>query len=69
MTEIVVKFKIPKELEHLKDRIEKALNEEVKDILRKFEALERARGCLKTDKTWKELEAEMYEGIYEDFCR
>jgi len=69
MAEIVIKVKIPKELEHLRDRIEKTVNEEVREIVRRFEALEKAKGCLKTDKTWEELEAEMYDGIYEDFHR
>jgi len=63
MAEIVIKVKIPKELEHLKDRIEKTVNEEVREIIKRFEALEKARGCLKTDKTWEELEAEMYDEI------
>jgi len=56
MAEIVIKVKIPKELEHLRDRIEKTVNEEVRKIVRRFEALKKAKGCLKTDKTWKELE-------------
>ena len=69
MGEIIIKAKIPKELEHLRDKIEKTVNEEVKEIIKRFEALRKAKGCLKTDKTWEELEAEMYDGIYEDFCR
>ena len=56
--EIVIKVKMPKELEHLKDRIEKTVYGEIREIIRRFEALEKARGCLKTDKTWEELEVE-----------
>ena len=66
MGEVVIRVKIPKELEHLKDRIEETVNKEVEKIIRRLEALRKAEGCLKTEKTWEELEAEIYDGIYED---
>ena len=66
MVEIVIRVRIPKELEHLKDRIEESVNKEVGTIIKRLEVLRKAKGCLKTEKTWEELEAEMHEGIYED---
>jgi len=66
MGEVVIRVKIPKEFEHLKDRIEEMVNKEVEKIIRRLEALRKAKGYLKTEKTWEELEAEIYDGIYED---
>ena len=62
-----IRVKIPKELEHLEGRIEESVNREVKAMVMRFEVLRRVKGCLKTEKTWEELEVEVYD--YEYFCR
>jgi len=67
VVDIVVRVRIPKELEHLRDRIEETVSKEVETVIKRLEVLRRARGCLKTEKSWDELEAEVHEGIYEDF--
>jgi hypothetical protein len=66
MGKIVIKVKIPEEFEHLRDKIEEVIYREVEGIIKRLEDLRRTKGCLKTDKTWEELEAEMYDGLYED---
>ena len=60
---MVARAKIPKEFEHLKDMIEETVNKEVEKIIERLEALRKAKGCLKTEKTWEELEAEIYEDL------
>ena len=47
---IDIRVKIPKELEHLRDRIEKSVNREVEAIVERLEVLGKAKGCLKTEK-------------------
>ena len=62
MGEITIRARIPKELEGSEKEIEKVLRKKVEDTIRKLETLK--KGVLKTDKSWQELEAEMYEGIF-----
>jgi len=64
MGEIVIRIKIPDKFEGLKDKIERLVNKEVEEVIKRLETLNKARGCLKTDKTWQELEAELYENVY-----
>nr|MDO8080377.1 hypothetical protein [Candidatus Freyarchaeota archaeon] len=63
MDEIVIKIKIPEEFEELKEKIEKLVNREAEEVIKKLEVLKRAKGCLKTEKFWQELEAELYEDV------
>ncbi|MCF2138386.1 MAG: hypothetical protein K9W43_14235 [Candidatus Thorarchaeota archaeon] len=49
MGDIIIKIAIPAKLEGVKDRIEELVNQETKEVIRKFEVLDKARGCLKTD--------------------
>jgi len=67
MEEVVIRVKILDEFEHLRDRIEEIVNRETREIIKRLEILRKTKGCLKTEKTWEELEAEMYDGLYEDF--
>ncbi len=69
MEEVVIRVKIPDEFERLRVKIEEIIYREVEGIIKRLEDLRKTKGCLKTDKTWEELEAEMYDGLYEDFCR
>lgn len=64
MDEIIIKIRIPAKFERLKDKIEKLMNRKVKEVIKKLEVLNRAKGCLKTAKTWQELEAEFYDDAY-----
>jgi FtsZ-binding cell division protein ZapB len=64
MDEIVIKIKIPEEFEELKEKIENLINREAEEIIKKLAVLKRAKGCLKTEKSWQELEAELYEDAY-----
>jgi len=63
MREVVIRANIPGELEHLKDRIEEIVN---RGIIRQLVVLRKTRKCLKTKKTWEELEVKMYDELYED---
>lgn len=59
MEEITITVKVPKELEEkIKEEI---LRMKAKVNVR--EALKRARGSLKTEKSWQELEAEVYDEL------
>ncbi len=64
MKEIVIKIKIPEELGEMKEKIEDIVNKEVEEIVERIKILKKARGCLKTKKSWHELEAELYEDVY-----
>ncbi len=64
MGEILIKIKIPKEFEELKEKIETLIKREAEEVIEKLEVLKRAKGCLKTGKSWQELEAELYEDAY-----
>ena len=64
MDEIIIKVRIPGKFEKLKNKVEKLVNKEAKEVIKKLEILSRAKGCLKTKRTWQELEAEMYEDFY-----
>ena len=64
MDEIIIKVRIPGKFEKLKNKVEKLMNKEVKEVIKKLEVLNRAKGCLKTERTWQELEAEIYEDVY-----
>ncbi len=64
MGEIIVRIEIPDEFEGMKKKIENLISRETKEVIKRLEAINRAKGCLKTDKTWQELEAELYENVY-----
>jgi len=64
MKEITVKVKIPDEFEGFEKEIEDIINKEVEEVIKRLKALNKAKGCLRTNKTWQELEAELYENIY-----
>ena len=61
MGEITVKARVPKELEGSEKEIEKILRKKVEDTIKRLEMLKKTKGVLKTEKSWQELEAEMYE--------
>jgi len=63
MGEIMIKTRIPKELEGSEKEIERILKKNVENLIRKLEILKKTEGLLKTEKSWQELEAEMYEDI------
>ncbi len=63
MGEIMIRARIPKELEGSEREIEEILKKKVEDTVKRLEALKKTEGVLKTDKSWQELEAEMYEDI------
>jgi len=63
MGEIMIKTRIPKELEGSEKEIERILKKSVENLIRKLEILKKTEGVLKTEKSWQELEAEMYEDI------
>ena len=56
MDEIIIKIRIPAKFERLKDKIKKLMDREVKEVIKKLEVLNKAKGCLKNEKTWQELE-------------
>ncbi|ADT85077.1 hypothetical protein [Thermococcus barophilus] len=59
MGEVVITFRIPKEVEvKIKEEIER-----LKARANVDEALKKARGSLKTAKSWEELEAELYDEL------
>jgi|Deesub1362A_J573_1020465.scaffolds.fasta_scaffold05277_3 hypothetical protein len=64
MGEITIRAKIPKELEGSEREIEEILRKKIDDTIKRLEILRKAKGVVKTEKSWKELEAEMYEDIY-----
>ncbi|MEX2704686.1 MAG: hypothetical protein Q6352_005415 [Candidatus Freyrarchaeum guaymaensis] len=64
MDEIIIKIRIPEEFADLKEKIANLLNRESEEVIKKLEVLKRAKGCLKTEKSWQELEAELYEDAY-----
>ncbi len=64
MGEIMIKARIPKELEGSEKEIENILRKKVEDTIKRFEMLKKTEGILKTKKSWQELKAEMYEGIF-----
>ncbi|MHA1246989.1 MAG: hypothetical protein ACTSPE_06655 [Candidatus Thorarchaeota archaeon] len=63
MDDIIIKVRIPARLEGVLDKIEELVNRETQEVIRKLDVLGRARGCLRTDRTWSELEAELYEDV------
>jgi len=64
MDEIIIKIRIPEEFADLKEKIANLLNRESEEVIKKLEVLKRAKDCLKTEKSWQELEAELYEDAY-----
>ncbi|HHI00588.1 hypothetical protein NF865_02295 [Thermococcus aggregans] len=59
MAEVVITFKVPKEVEmKIREEIER-----LKARINVDEALKKARGSLKTAKSWEELEAELYDEL------
>ena len=64
MDEIIIKIRIPEEFADLKEKIANLVNREAEEVIKKLEVLKRAKGCLKTEKSWQELEAELYEDAY-----
>ncbi len=64
MGEIMIKARIPKELEGSEKEIENILRKKVEDTIKRFEMLKKTEGILKTKKSWQELKAEMYEDIF-----
>ncbi|MHA1209997.1 MAG: hypothetical protein ACTSSA_08225 [Candidatus Freyarchaeota archaeon] len=64
MDEIIIKIRIPEEFADLKEKIANLVNREAEEVIKKLEVLKRAKGCLKTEKSWQELEAELYENAY-----
>ncbi|MGQ9722240.1 MAG: hypothetical protein ACUVXA_13070 [Candidatus Jordarchaeum sp.] len=64
MGEIVIKIKIPEGFEELKEKIENLVNREAEEVIKKLAVLKSAKGCLKTEKSWQELEAELYEDAH-----
>ncbi|MHA1578261.1 MAG: hypothetical protein ACTSUQ_01370 [Candidatus Freyarchaeota archaeon] len=64
MDEIIIKIRIPEEFADLKEKIANLMNREAEEVIKKLEVLKRAKGCLKTEKSWQELEAELYEDAY-----
>ncbi|MBE8540151.1 hypothetical protein [Geoglobus acetivorans] len=64
MGEITIKARIPRELEGSEKEIEKILRRKVEDTIKRLETLKKTKGVLKTEKSWHELEAEIYEGIF-----
>ncbi len=64
MRTIVIKIKIPDELEDIEEKIIKIIKCKAEEIIKKMTILNRTKGCLKEKKTWQELEDELYEDIH-----
>ena len=64
MGEITIRTRVPKELEGFEREIEKIIKKRIEDTIRQLEALKKSEGIIKTEKSWLELEAEMYEDLY-----
>jgi hypothetical protein len=64
MGEITIKAKIPRELEGYEREIEDILRKKVAETIKKLEIRKKSQGIIKTEKSWQELQEELYEDIY-----